>query len=58
MAKKQDKLLNFTDFEDYDQAPEITVNQPKNISQDGKNFCLSISCNFCDVSLSRNFHFL
>jgi hypothetical protein len=48
MSKKQDKILDFTDFEDYDQAPEITINQPKNIPNDGKLFCLSI---LYDVSI-------
>lgn len=35
MSKSPNKLLNFTDFDEYPDAPEITVSQPKNITKQG-----------------------
>lgn len=49
MAKSQDKLLNFSDFDEYSEVPEISVSQPKNLPKEGE-----ISCNF--ICLYRNFN--
>lgn len=36
MSKTPDKLMNFNDFDEFTEAPEISVSQPKNVTKDGE----------------------
>lgn len=36
MSKSPDDLLGFSDFENYGESPEISVNSPKKVNLDGE----------------------
>lgn len=36
MASVKSDLLGFTDFEEYEESPKISVNSPKKLSNEGK----------------------